>query len=64
MFIYGVVFLHIYALIAFAFLRVIFDRRYGFCDTYYECMFTSVRRGLIDGLFNVSATGNVSFRID
>ena len=54
-FIYGLVFLHIYALISFAFLRIIFSsRKTGFCDTFYECMFTAVRRGLIDGLFNVS----------
>ena len=54
-FIYGIAVLYIYALVAFAFFPMIFHPETGmFCGTFYECMVTSIRRGLIDGLYNVS----------
>ena len=53
-FVYGSIFLYIYALVAFAHLRIVFNPDEGmYCNTFYQCMVTSIRRGLIDGMFNV-----------
>ena len=54
-FVFGMVILYIYALIAFALYRDIFDAATGhYCSTFYECMVTALHRGLIDGMYNVS----------
>jgi len=54
-FIYGLILIYIFTLVAFAIHRDIFDPKTGhFCDTFYQCMVTSLRKGLIDGLYDVS----------
>ena len=55
-FFYGLVLIYIYTLIAFALYRVVFNADTGhYCTSMYECFVTAVHRGLLDGLYNVSA---------
>ena len=54
-FLYGLVVLYIYALAAFAFYRMIFNAETGqYCFNMYQCFITSIRIGLIDGMYDVS----------
>ena len=55
----GLVVLYIYSIISFAFLHESFlapDNNDGdlFCDTLYQCFFSTIRYGLIDNLGLVS----------
>ena len=54
-FLYGVIIIYIYAQVGFAVYREIYiDASGHFCRTMYECMVTSIHRGLLTGLYDVS----------
>jgi hypothetical protein len=53
-FVYGLILIYIYTLLAFAFYRDYYHEEEGkFCHTFYECMATTIRQGLIGGVFEV-----------
>ena len=54
-FLYGIVWIYIYSLLAFAFYREIFDdpASGNFCGTMYECMTTALHGGFIVGFYEV-----------
>ena len=54
-FLYGSVIIYIYSLIGFAEYREIYiDRTGHYCRTFYECFVTTLRRGLLTGIYDVS----------
>ena len=53
-FMYGLIFISIYALISFAFFRDIYDPHAGqYCRSVYECWVTVLHQGLIVGTYEV-----------
>ena len=56
-FLYGVLFIYLYSLIAFAFFRDIHPSNTGlYCETVYQCFVTYLHRGLIIGTYEVHAS--------
>ena len=56
-YLFGLVFIYIFALVNFAFYRELFDAEIGsYCTSFYECIVTIHHRAFVLSLFEVSCS--------